>query len=77
MNPETPLLPCLAERAMATGQAHLRVLDVGAGPVTSIGYVPPPGITMEIVATAPSQPRLRLCPDGWRAKTLEVGAYIA
>jgi SAM-dependent methyltransferase len=53
MNPETPLVPWLAERATATGLTHLRVLDVGAGPVTSIGYVPPPGITMDLVATDP------------------------
>ncbi|MEI6158586.1 MAG: methyltransferase domain-containing protein [Roseococcus sp.] len=53
MNPDTPLVPWLGDWASKAGLTHLRVLDVGAGPVTSIGYVPPPGMTMEVVATDP------------------------
>ncbi len=53
MNPATPLVPWLAEWATKAEVTHLRVLDVGAGPVSSVGYVPPPGMTMELVATDP------------------------
>jgi len=53
MNHDTPLVPWLAEWATKAELTHLRVLDVGAGPVSSVGYVPPPGMTMELVATDP------------------------
>lgn len=53
MNPATPLVPWLQDWARKAGQSHVRVLDVGAGPVTSTGYVPPAGMTMELVATDP------------------------
>ena len=53
MNPEAPLVPWLADWARQAGRARLRVLDVGAGPVTSVGYVAPPGIALELVATDP------------------------
>ena len=53
MNPDTPLVPWLAEHATRMGLTHLRILDVGAGPVTSIGTAPPTGMTIDIVATDP------------------------
>ena len=53
MNPATPLVPWLGEWASKAGLDHVRVLDVGAGPLTSMGYVPPPGVTMELIATDP------------------------
>lgn len=53
MNPQTPLVPWLAQWAVEAKATHLRVLDVGAGPVTSLGYVPPQGMTLELVATDP------------------------
>ena len=53
MNPAMPVVPWLAEWATKAELTHLRMLDVGAGPVSSVGYVPPPGMTMELVATDP------------------------
>lgn len=51
MNPQTPLVPWVTQWAVEAKATHLRVLDVGAGPVTSLGYVPPQGMTLELVAT--------------------------
>jgi SAM-dependent methyltransferase len=53
MNPATPLVPWLSDWAVKAGLSHIRVLDVGAGPVTSLGYIPPEGMTMELIATDP------------------------
>lgn len=53
MNAATPLVSWIADHAIRMELTHLRVLDVGAGPVTSIGYAPPPGMTIDVVATDP------------------------
>lgn len=53
MNPATPLAPWILGQALKASLNHIRILDVGAGPVTSLGYVPPKGMTMELIAIDP------------------------
>ena len=55
MNPEAPLWPFPTEVATALGQPRLRLLDVGAGPVTSLGGVLP-GVVLEVTAVDPLAP---------------------
>lgn len=50
MNPAEPLLPAVAERARRIAADPVRILDVGAGPVTCLGYVVE-GRRVEITAT--------------------------
>ncbi len=52
MNPVAPLWPFPTEVATALGQSALRLLDVGAGPVTSLGGVLP-GVALAVTAVDP------------------------
>lgn len=55
VNPDTPVLPWIADlaRAGARGDRPFRVLDVGAGPITLLGHRAPPGVALEVVPTDP------------------------
>ena len=55
MDPASPLEPAIAREARALGGARLRLLDVGAGPVTGVGYVLP-GVAVALTATDPLAP---------------------
>jgi SAM-dependent methyltransferase len=50
LDPGSPLLPAVAERVSRTAADPVRILDVGAGPATCLGYAMP-GRRLEIVAT--------------------------
>ncbi|MDI3309098.1 MAG: methyltransferase domain-containing protein [Acetobacteraceae bacterium] len=50
MDPEAPLDARMADLARRLGQERVRILDVGAGPVTILGYRLP-GVALEITAT--------------------------
>lgn len=52
MDPATPLDPAVAGPALALRQPRLRILDVGAGPLTCLGFVLP-GVALEIVPVDP------------------------
>ncbi len=52
MDPATPLDPRIAELLRGLGRDRARLLDVGAGPVTSLGHQLP-GMALEITATDP------------------------
>jgi SAM-dependent methyltransferase len=57
MDPEAPLDPRVAELAPGLARDRtLRVLDVGAGPVTMLGHRAPDGLAVEITATDPLAP---------------------
>jgi SAM-dependent methyltransferase len=55
MNPAAPLWPFPAQVAATLGQPALRLLDVGAGPITSLGGVLP-GVALEVTAVDPLAP---------------------
>ena len=55
MNPAAPLWPFPTQVATALAQPALRLLDVGAGPITSLGGVLP-GVTLEVTAVDPLAP---------------------
>lgn len=55
LNPNSTLKPFIQKeliRAMDDGQLHFTLLDVGAGPLTNVGFVmpEPPGATLEVIA---------------------------
>jgi SAM-dependent methyltransferase len=52
MDPASPLDAFVSAHARALGRSALRILDVGAGPLTCLGYALP-GLTLEIVPTDP------------------------
>ncbi len=55
MNPTAPLWPFPTQLATALGQPALRLLDVGAGPVTSLGGVLP-DVALQVTAVDPLAP---------------------
>ncbi len=55
MNPAAPLWPFPAAVAATLAQPALRLLDVGAGPITSLGGVLP-GVALEVTAVDPLAP---------------------
>lgn len=52
IDPLSPLDPFVAGQARALAQPAIRILDVGAGPLTCLGYRLP-GVALEIVPTDP------------------------
>src|SRR5215213_10677957 len=57
MDPEAPLDPRAAELAPSLARdGRLRVLDVGTGPVTMLGYRAPGGLALELTTTDPLAP---------------------
>mmetsp|Transcript_16914 Transcript_16914/g.48114 ORF Transcript_16914/g.48114 Transcript_16914/m.48114 type:complete len:382 (+) Transcript_16914:103-1248(+) len=55
LNTNSTLKPFIQKeliRAMDEGQSHFTLLDVGAGPLTNVGFVmpEPPGATLEVIA---------------------------
>ena len=55
LDPAAPLTPFVADAVWALGQERVRILDVGAGPLTWIGYRLP-GVALDIVPVDPLAP---------------------
>ncbi len=63
MDPATRLARGISDHATKAGLTHLRLLDVGAGPMTWLGHVPPKGMSVDLVACDPLADAYAQCLD--------------